>query len=178
MHITSTVEVIAFSSDGAAALVARREDGPEGGGSLSFVLVGRGVSGTLTSTFSPGDGSTPETVSAAACRAVANALAAATADFVGVSVQPRACAQDRTTVVRAAPEARRAVAAARAGVSADRWKVTGDTATADGVALVLRPGETAEAWGTGPLLLVVVEGGMSSRLALAHDREGRDVPIP
>lgn len=73
--------VLAWNPAGTAVLLEKRQDGPEGGGALSYVVFGfagnQGRSFSVSSDFSPGDGSTPETVTAAVCRqnvGAANAL--------------------------------------------------------------------------------------------------------
>ncbi len=175
MHISVTVEVAALSADGGAALLVRGGHGPEGGGSLGYEVVGRGdgFAGTVSSTYSPGDGSEPEVVAAAACRAVARRLAELTADFPGVSVRPGACGGDRRAVVTLAPEAWSGARAARAPALPERVQVAPGAVTVDGVALALAPDERVTAWVTASLLLVVAETDSASRLVWPSPRPGQ-----
>ena len=99
MHITSTVTLVAFSTDGASALVQRSEHGPEGGGSLGFAVVSAeapyATSFGLSSDFSPGGSSRPQRVDAKACGERAKALKQLLADkhFEKIEVNLNACSE-------------------------------------------------------------------------------------
>jgi hypothetical protein len=99
---------LARSPDG-VTLYEVRADGPEGGGSLTYRVQGKGprsaIAFLVSSDFSPGDGSQPQTVSAEACRQRVTALGAEIAKrkIPGVTVHPDACAAaDRNGVVTVA----------------------------------------------------------------------------
>jgi len=88
---------LAHSGDGAHALIEVRGWGPEGGGYLSYRVEARGrrkeVDSLVSSTFSPGDGSQPQTVPAATCEQRLQALAAelTSRSIRGVMVNPERC---------------------------------------------------------------------------------------
>ena len=67
LRITTNVSLLAWSVDGEAALLMQHRHGPEGGGSRTYLLVRAKPPGVVravvSSDFSPGDGSTPQTVS-------------------------------------------------------------------------------------------------------------------
>lgn len=98
MHTTVQTNIVAVSTDGRSVLVASRAHGPEGGGSYSVSLYSADQPNELgfvfSSDFSPGDGSTPESISAAACGAALAKLGKALAakKFRGVKVAT-SCAQ-------------------------------------------------------------------------------------
>lgn len=101
MFISTDVDIAAWSPDGGSALVSRAESGPEGGGRLAWVVVNAAGAATytLSSTTSPGDGSTPETISAKQCRDAAAQLARRLASFDGVKVRTERCAGKRDAIV-------------------------------------------------------------------------------
>lgn len=105
MHITYRADVLAWSSDGLSALVEFSADGPEGGGSSGYgVMTCAGVQGrvTVSSDFSPGGPSTPQTISAQACREAVKKLGEAlkVSGFKNVTVDPSSCARERGGLVR------------------------------------------------------------------------------
>ena len=111
MGIRKDSTLLARSGDG-AALYEVREHGPEGGGALSYRVEAKGrnaaVEFLVSSDFSPGDGSQPQRVSAAACEQRLAALGAELArrKIPGVTVHPQQCrARDRDglVVVAASP---------------------------------------------------------------------------
>jgi len=106
MRIRSSVTLLAWSTDGESLLLLQEEHGPEGGGSSTYLVVGtrppRAVSATVSSDFSPGDGSTPERVPVKACeqglRQVERALRKL--GIKGVAVHVKRCAgKDRAGLV-------------------------------------------------------------------------------
>ena len=94
MHISSEETPLAKSDDGATTLIQIDSYGPEGGGSLVYKL--KSASGEesfiISSTFSPGDGSRPQTISEKACVEALTKLGAKTANWKAhVVVHPEAC---------------------------------------------------------------------------------------
>ena len=94
------------SPDGASALYEVRGWGPEGGGSLTYRLESKGpgkpADFLVSSTFSPGGPSKPETVAPAACEQRLAALAEETAKrgILGVKIHPERCrAAERVKLV-------------------------------------------------------------------------------
>ena len=73
MHIRSNDSVVAWLAEGRGVLIAREQQGPEGGGSLSYqaLVPGEHVQQEwmLQSNFNPGNGSRPEQVSEATYQA-------------------------------------------------------------------------------------------------------------
>jgi hypothetical protein len=100
-------QVLAFSSDGESVLIEERGHGPEGGGSLAYLL----LSGTAPSTqrfvvssdMSPGDGSTPESVSMAALQKTLRELADALKRKKLGGVKVGAAARERGGLVTVEP---------------------------------------------------------------------------
>jgi hypothetical protein len=96
MTVYVTRRPIARSSEG-ATLYEVRGSGPEGGGSLTYRVQGKApgdaVEFVVSSDFSPGDGSQPQTVSREMCRERLAALAAELAKrrIPGVVVNPEEC---------------------------------------------------------------------------------------
>jgi hypothetical protein len=103
---------IAQSKDGKWSLVQVDRAGPEGGGSLAYQVAPTTPAGddqknparsyVVSSTFSPGNGSKPQTISVAGCQKAANDLAAelVKTGFVGVAVNPENCREkERNRVV-------------------------------------------------------------------------------
>ena len=150
MHITAIVTLIAWSTDGSAALLNAAENGPEGGGSDAYVIAAAGAPLTsflLSSTFSPGNGSTPQSVPAKKCRAAASALGKrlAAAGFSGVAVKPAACSGgDRGAAVRVSPSVAAAVESSRLHGQGTLVEKAGVVVRMDESGVVLeRPGEPA-----------------------------------
>jgi hypothetical protein len=105
MGIRESKKEIARAPEG-SALYEVLGHGPEGGGSIGYRIQGKAradrVDFLLSSDFSPGDGSQPQTVSRAVCEQRLGALAAELAKrkFSGVTVHPEACrAEDRSGLV-------------------------------------------------------------------------------
>ena len=112
MGVRTSQRPLARAADG-AALVEVREDGPEGGGALHYRVEGKGGAGAadflVSSNFSPGDGSRPQQVSAAACEQRIAALGAELArrKIPGVTLHPSRCkAESRDGLVVVASPAR------------------------------------------------------------------------
>jgi len=106
MHVRTSRTQIARSPDG-ATLSEIREDGPEGGGALTYRVQGKTPGDTVdfvvSSNFSPGNGSRPQTVSPEMCRQRLDALVAELVrrKIPGVRVHQGACwAPDRAGLVR------------------------------------------------------------------------------
>src|SRR5581483_746484 len=81
MCVSTSYEPVAWSPDGQAVLIHEEASGPEGGGSISYLLVDfkkkKSETFAVSSNFSPGDGTEPQTISEDACRqAVTKANAA------------------------------------------------------------------------------------------------------
>lgn len=94
MGIRSDASLVAWSTNGKSALLRLISHGPEGGGGREYQVVGEvQVRVALSNTMSPGDGSTPETVSADSCKAAANKLEAALtkAGIRGATVSAAVC---------------------------------------------------------------------------------------
>ncbi|MFZ5478575.1 MAG: hypothetical protein ACOZNI_17525 [Myxococcota bacterium] len=174
MMITTNLEIAAWSGDGGTALVRRVEQGPEGGGRLVWLVVN--AAGTrawvLSSDLSPGDGSTPQTVSEKACRSAAKELATRLASFDGVKVRAEKCAGDRGAVLEIAP--------ATAERAANSFSPVGTEVKRLGKTLrVIREGLEVEivkvdhrakdiAWASaGPLVLVIERGEHADALLAA-----------
>jgi len=100
LSIRSTKAQIARAADG-SKLIEVREDGPEGGGALTYRVQGKKpgdvVDFVVSSDFSPGDGSTPQTVSPETCRQRLAALGTELAKrkIPGVTLHPEGCASAR-----------------------------------------------------------------------------------
>jgi hypothetical protein len=88
---------LAHSADRASALIEVRGWGPEGGGSLAYLVEARGrrkgVDFLVSSTFSPGDSRRAQTVPVATCEQRLQALAAelTSRSIPGVVVNPERC---------------------------------------------------------------------------------------
>jgi len=97
MSIRYSRTLLVRSPDGAHALYELRGDGPEGGGSLGYRLEGPRradrVDYPVSSTFSPGNGSEPQTIAIDVCVQRIEALAAALAKrgFRGVATHAERC---------------------------------------------------------------------------------------
>lgn len=94
--------LVAESLDKKTVLLQRSGRGPEGGASVEFVLRRMGEvdkSYLISRTFSPGDGSKPETIGDAACRKALEALKQESSPL-RLFVNPHACAsRDRNKAV-------------------------------------------------------------------------------
>lgn len=109
MSIRYHEAVLAWSADGRALLLHHDADGPEGGGSTGYSVIGLDAQGKLTviqalvsSDFSPGGSSRPQTVTAKACEAALGALGGALRKhgFKGVAVRAAGCsAKNRSGLV-------------------------------------------------------------------------------
>ena len=122
LRIRTTVSLLAWSSDGESLLLLEREQGPEGGGSTAYLVVGTGpvrvLRSTVSSNFSPGDGSEPERVPVQDCRRGLKQLASALGKlgFRGVKARPARCAlAPRSGLITGAEAARQAVVGSRLG---------------------------------------------------------------
>jgi hypothetical protein len=108
MHIRNNRRELARSPDG-AVLYELRADGPEGGGSLTYRVEGKsrrdGVDFLVSSDFSPGDGSRPQTVSAKICEERLAALGAEVAKrkIPGVTLHPEGCRSKERSGLVVAP---------------------------------------------------------------------------
>src|SRR6188768_2184973 len=109
MHIRAARTALAHAPDG-ATLLEVREMGPEGGGSLTYRVQGKaagdGVDFLVSSDFSPGGPTRPQTVPAETCRQRLAALEAELAKrkFTGVTVRPDGCrAKSRAGLVAVKP---------------------------------------------------------------------------
>jgi hypothetical protein len=72
MCVSTSYEPVAWSKDGQAVLIHETARGPEGGGSSSYLLIDfrkeKSHTFAVSSNFSPGDATEPETISEQACR--------------------------------------------------------------------------------------------------------------
>jgi hypothetical protein len=174
MMITANFELSAWSGDGGSALVRILEQGPEGGGALSYLVVNAAGSRryVLSSDLSPGDGSTPQSISEKACRATAKELATRLASFDGVAVRADRCGGDRADVVK--------VDETQAARVARSFAPAGTVVTRIGKTLkIARDGQKTEVvkvdhrakdiqWASaGPLILVVEKGDRADGLLAA-----------
>lgn len=79
MSIRVSRRPLAWSVDGSKLLAVEVQDGPEGGGSLTYLVVSASAPHYLrfevSSDFSPGGGGTPQKISSKACRAAMARLA-------------------------------------------------------------------------------------------------------
>ena len=169
MHIRRSVALVGFSKDGASALLDESESGPEGGGSLRYVVVSavgpQEEPFLVTSNFSHGGSARPESVPEGICKAEAKRFAGLLTDkgFEGAKVNAEACAKQRGSVV--------AVERLEPGVAAQLTVKQGklvvdvkgrdvDLGTAD-KGLVALEGKLSR---SGKLLVVVAVDGEESRL--------------
>ena len=109
MSIRESRKQLARSAAG-ATLYEVRAIGPEGGGALTYRVQGKAardrVDFVVSSDFSPGGDSQPQTVSPDTCRQRLTALGAELArrKIAGVTIHPEGCgAKDRTGLVTAHP---------------------------------------------------------------------------
>jgi hypothetical protein len=95
MSIHTEDTELARSDDGKVVLIERVASGPEGGGSTTYVLRHANAheeAFEISSDFSPGDGSTPQRITAAACTAALEQLAKKTAGWKrSVVTHPEIC---------------------------------------------------------------------------------------
>lgn len=130
MHTTVQESLVAWSEDGKRFLLYISEHGPEGGGSKAYRLIcpGEQLEQTfeLSSNFSPGDGSRPETVSDQACREAATKLKQQLRQlgFKGVSVDLQA--KQRFSMVNFDPAAEERVNASKVTQGSGRVEITAD----------------------------------------------------
>ncbi len=105
MHVSERASLLAWSSDGSAALLLDRHGGPEGGGTISIVRVAATGcrSWELSSNFSSGGGIRPQLISERSCRAQSKEIAAdlRAHGLEGVKVDASACAGNRDAVLQA-----------------------------------------------------------------------------
>jgi hypothetical protein len=127
MHITQNSNLVAWSSDGRSALIEQRERGPEGGGSLTYLLLsGRPVtqeSFPLSSDFSNG-ASTIERITVDSCQSAAESLARRLEKegFTGISVEASRCQQPgRSRTVNVSSAAAELVQVSRLAAHQGRW---------------------------------------------------------
>jgi hypothetical protein len=134
MSVHTSLQLLAWSADGRSALLEERNHGPEGGGSLDYVIVSASPPAyahfTVSSNFSPGNGSRPQTISATDCAKRVSELAALLEqkEFAGVSVQATRCqAKSRSELVtvseKRSDEARSS--ALSPGGKTDGWRLSG-----------------------------------------------------
>lgn len=101
LNIRHDERIVVQTADKKTTLLQRSGRGPEGGASLEFILRREGAADKtylISRTFSPGDGSKPQTVSEAACRKALEALKQ-DGNLLRLFVNPHACAADRTKAV-------------------------------------------------------------------------------
>lgn len=94
MSIKENSTSLGKSADGKSELFEDVSRGPEGGGAVTFRVTGGDEHKFLISSdFSPGDGSTPQTVAEKVCRERLGPLAALlkTRGFQGVALHPEVC---------------------------------------------------------------------------------------
>jgi hypothetical protein len=95
VHETSTS--LAHSADGQSELFEDDASGPEGGGSTTYRVTGPGAPQrfVISSDFSPGDSSRPQTVTEKVCRDRLADLRSLLdkRGFKGVAIHPEVCAQ-------------------------------------------------------------------------------------
>lgn len=117
---------LAWSVDGSKLLAVEIQDGPEGGGSLTYIVVSASAPHYLrfdvSSDFSPGGGGTPQKISSKDCRAAMGRLAKLVTrrQFPGLKLDVGRCARkDRVELVRIPDKQREAFeATAFAGTGA------------------------------------------------------------
>lgn len=198
LHVRADVGPLAWSADGRSVLLADRHFGPEGGGSLTYLVVSAAAPAVsqfeVSSDFSPGSGSRPQAVPGVVCRRRLMALATLLGEkgFAGVEVETGGCRErQRDELVRVAPaqaEAMRGAALPPGG--AKGWRVTaakGGVRIAapggKGERLAARSADAAEAYlSPGGLLLVLAdvvgERHLLGVLALEPDGALRRLLVP
>ncbi len=115
MSIRTSRRPLAWSVDGSKLLAVEIQDGPEGGGSLTYLVVSASAPHYLrfdvSSDFSPGGGGTPQKITSKACRSALSKLARLVTrrQFPGVELAVGRCARkDRVDLVRVADKQRAA----------------------------------------------------------------------
>jgi hypothetical protein len=103
MHIEKESHLIALSEDGKNRLLEVDESGPEGGGSLRYVIEGPGKDRSealVSENFSHGSGVPPDSVSDALCRGEMERLQKEliARKFNGVTVNLENCAKRKETI--------------------------------------------------------------------------------
>lgn len=101
LNIRHDERIVLQSADKKTTLLQRNGRGPEGGSSIEFILKREGETDKsyfISRTFSPGDGSKPETVKEADCRQALGKLKKDT-ESLRLFVNPHACASDRNKAV-------------------------------------------------------------------------------
>jgi hypothetical protein len=164
MGVRARTELLAFNDAGTCAVLREVAHGPEGGGSVTFKIMGprTRIQETLGSDFSDGGPRRPQRVGAGACRAALGRISAALAanGFSGVSTVTEVC-QSRT----------RALALT---VSAAKRIEAEQSISALGSAAVSRSGLTVEIQGAD---LLVTRGGAKRTLAAAAPPAGSRAAI-
>jgi hypothetical protein len=113
LHIRQYDRIVAWSDDSASALISVDRSGPEGGGSIGFRLISpkRNIDTEfiLSSNFSPGNGSSPQTIPAASCKSSVKALSKLLTKcaFKGIKVNPGSCQHDRAATLLISEECNR-----------------------------------------------------------------------
>jgi hypothetical protein len=106
MSIRTAILPLAWSRDGTHVLILTERAGPEGGGSRAYAILPGADGVVVSSNFSPGNGTRPESVSVPDCRRLAGGLRERLGLFgiEGVKVDESACANaDREVVVASQP---------------------------------------------------------------------------
>lgn len=117
MRIRTNVRLLAWSTDGLSFLLEVNQGGPEGGGSLGYQVHdtrdGSARAFTISSDFSPGDGSTPQAIRAEQCRQTAAGLARSITSkgIKGVIIRPDSCGGKRHMVLTTSEAATKRVSA-------------------------------------------------------------------
>jgi hypothetical protein len=94
MSVRTDASLVAWSTNGKSALLRIISHGPEGGGGRGYQVVGEVQARVeVSNTMSPGDGSTPERVTPASCKAAAKQLGAALvkAGISGATITESSC---------------------------------------------------------------------------------------
>ncbi|MCC6996138.1 MAG: hypothetical protein IT370_16130 [Deltaproteobacteria bacterium] len=202
MSIRVSRRPLAWSVDGSKLLAVEVQDGPEGGGSLTYLVVSASAPHYLrfevSSDFSPGGGGTPQKISSKACRAAMARLARLVTrrQFPGLALETARCARkDRLDLVRVPDKQREAFAAtAFNGTGALTLGDLTLTLTLDAATLT-RAGSRLGRWPLKPppdvtvseleawlepghrMLLVASEGGLQLVLASPTGDLGKLTPI-
>lgn len=182
LRIRTNIKLLAWSTDGQSVLLQKDRDGPEGGGSISYLLLGnafpRVLQATVSQDFSPGDGSTPQRVSAGSCRKALASLAAGLKrlKFVGVKVVPGRCNKKMRGLALELSAATRKLAEASVTGRGQRVIVDGrlDIWLEKGRVRMTTPARKARKTAQ-PGSLVVARGGSKKVLLILHQREYGDV---
>lgn len=115
MSIRISRRPLAWSVDGSKLLAVEVQDGPEGGGSLTYIVVSSSAPHYLrfdvSSDFSPGGGGTPQTITSKACKAAMSKLGKLVTrrQFPGLKLEVGRCARKgRVDLVRVPDKQREA----------------------------------------------------------------------